>query len=243
MKKVLIIVSWLVGIGTFGALMAFEHVAVKNTMLMDIAIELEQPEDQFFINKEDVMELLLKADDSLKTRSLPAINTDLLEESLKDNPFVSEAEVFSTLDGLLSVHVKQKEAVARVLNPSRHYYLDAEGHPYPTTLNHSARVPVITGVTDSVSIYNAYKVLSAINNEPYFNGWLAEINIHNNGAMELIPRSGKHRVLFGRNTNVTSKLKRLYAFYTHVVTPQNLNTWKTLNVIYKDQLISTKHAI
>jgi cell division protein FtsQ len=104
-------------------------------------------------------------------------------------------------------------------------------------------VPVITGVTDSVSIYNAYKVLSAINNEPYFNGWLAEINIHNNGAMELIPRSGKHRVLFGRNTNVTSKLKRLHAFYTHVVTPQNLNTWKTLNVIYKDQLISTKHAI
>ncbi len=242
MKKALIILAWFVGIAIFGGLMAFEHVAIKNTFLTDIAIELKQPEDQFFINKDDVMELLLKADDSLKTRSLRAINTDLLEERLAANPFVSEAEVFSTLDGLLSVHVKQKEAVARVLNPSRHYYLDAEGHTYPTTVNHSARVPVLTGVTDSTSIYNAYQVLIAIKNQPYFEGWLAEIHIHNNGAMELIPRSGRHRVLFGKNTNVASKLARLHAFYTHVVTPQNLNTWKTLNVIYKDQLISTKHT-
>ena len=243
MKNALIILAWLAGIGTFSALMAFEHVTSKDARLTDSVIELDQPEDQFFINKEDVLKMVLAADDSLKIRSLPAINTHLLEESIMANPFVAEAEVFSTLDGLLSVHVKQKEAVARVLNPIRHFYLDAEGHPYPTTLNHSARVPVFTGNTDSSAVYNAYQVLQAINQEPYFNGWLAEIHVNPNGFMELIPRSGNHRVLFGKNTNVTSKLQRLHTFYTHVVTPQNLNTWKTLNVIYKDQLVSTKHAI
>lgn len=242
MKKIGIILAWLVGIGTFGALLAFEYISVNQTKITDIAIAIDQPEGQFFINKNDVLALLLTADDSLQNRDLRAINTDMLEESITSNPFVAEAEVFSTLDGLLSVHVKQKEAVARVIGTNRHYYLDVEGRPYSTTANHSARVPVITGKSDSTSIYNAYAVLGAIAREPYFKNWLAEVHTTQDDIIELVPLAGNHRVIFGKNLNVTSKLKRLHAFYTQVVTPQNLNTWKTLNVIYKNQLVSTKYT-
>jgi cell division protein FtsQ len=141
------------------------------------------------------------------------------------------------------VHVKQKQAVARVLAPTKHFYLDAEGHPYPTTVNFSAYVPTISGRTDSASIYHAYSVLQEIYAMPYFKNWLAEIHTTTAGNIQLIPATGNHRVLFGSAANAAEKLKMLEAFYTTVVTPENLNDWKTLNVAYQGQLVTTKYSM
>jgi cell division protein FtsQ len=241
MNRVLNISLWFLGIAAVLLLMAFEYSAERKTRVYDIAIELQQPGKQLFVSKEDILQHLDAVDDSLRYRSISAINSTLLEESLENHPFIAEAEVFSTLDGLVSVRVKQKEAAARVISASRHYYLDAEGHPFPTTKSYSARVPVFTGNTDSTNIYQASILLNSIQHEPYFEGWLAEIHIVSDGRFELIPLAGKHRVLFGDTTNSTQKLKKLQAFYGTVVNAENLNDWKTLNVAYSNQLVSTKH--
>lgn len=241
MNRVLNIALWVLGVAAALFLLAFEYTAEKNTLVRDITIELQQPGEQLFINQEDVLQHLDVEDDSLRYRSVSAINSSLLEESLENHPFIASAEVFSTLDGLVSVRVKQKEAAARVIASSRHYYLDAEGHPFPTTKSYSARVPVFTGNTDSTNIYQASILLHRINHEPYFDGWLAEIHIIPDGSFELIPLAGKHRVIFGDTSNATEKLKKLQAFYRTVVNAENLNDWKTLNVAYSNQLVSTKH--
>jgi cell division protein FtsQ len=241
MNRWLNIALWLLGISALVFLLAFEYAAERDVVFRALQIDVEQPAGQLFINREDIAQHLDAVDDSLYYRSISAINSSLLEESLENHPFIASAEVFSTLDGLVSVRVKQKEATARVITASRHHYLDAEGHPFPTTRSYSARVPVFTGNTDSTNIYQASILLQKIDQEPYFDGWLAEIHIVSNGNFELIPLAGKHRVIFGDTTNSTEKLRKLKAFYRTVVNANNLNDWKTLNLAYSNQLVSTKH--
>lgn len=231
----------MLGVAAAVLLGAFESMSESKTPLTSIEILIEQDENQLFINKNDILKVLANQDDSLELRNINAINTALLEESLENHAFIAEAEVFSTLDGLLSVQVEQKLAIARVIHPAKHYYLDAEGHPFPSTKNYSATVPVFTGKTDSTSNYASFSLLNTINTVGFFKGWLAEVHTTANSEIELIPLRGRHRVIFGKNENALEKLKKLKAFYSTVVTEENLDDWKTLNVAYTKLLVSTKH--
>ena len=241
MKKAKKIGFWVLGVGALIFMLAFEKFSESSTLVRDIQIELYQPENQLFLNKEDIKTIVNQTDDSLLLKSINAINTTLLEESLENHPFVAEAEVFSTLDGLISVHVKQKLAFARILDQNEHYYIDAKGHPFPRSESFSAKVPVFTGTMDSTSIQHAYGLMQAIGKVPYFDQWLAEIHITNDRTFELIPVQGKHRVIFGDTTATAVKLAKLEAFYKTAVSQENLNEWKSLNVAYNDLLVSTKH--
>ncbi len=241
MNKAKKIASWVAGCMLFVLLAAFERVSENKTRIQLVEIDIIQSNNQHFINNEDIQEILDKQDDSLLFKSINAINTALLEESLENHPFVAEAEVFSTLDGLLSVQVEQKTAIARIVTPTKHYYLDAKGNPFPTTKSFSARVPVITGATDSTSVFMANALLQTIDNTTYFTNWLAEIHVTSTSQIELIPVKGKHRVIFGTAEDASEKLMKLEGFYKNVVTEENLNQWKTLNVAYNKLLVSTKY--
>jgi len=241
MRTALIITSWVFGFAAVALLVAFEAISEEKTNITSIRIELIQPQNQLFLNKEDIEKMLQKEDDSLLFKTVNTINTGLLEESLLKHPLIAGAEVFSTLDGLLSVQVEQKEAIARVISTTKHYYLDAEGHPFPTTKTFSATVPVFTGLLDSASVTNAYDILNSIQTNAYFKDWLAEIHTNTNREIELIPIQGNHRVIFGNPKNASEKLTKLQGFYKNVVTKENLNDWKTLNVAYNELLVSTKY--
>lgn len=241
MKKAKTIAFWILGFGALIFMLAFENISESSTPVRAIQIELDQPEHQLFLNKEDIKAILNNTDDSLLLKSIRAINTTLLEETLENHPFIAEAEVFSTLDGLISVHVKQKLAIARILQQDEHFYIDANGHPFPCSQNFSAKVPVITGQTDSTQIQSAYWLMQQVNKKDYFNHWLAEIHITKTNEYECIPVLGRHRVIFGDTTNTQMKLAKLEAFYKTAVSPENLNDWKTLNVAFNNLLVSTKY--
>jgi len=241
MRKLLHIASWVLGAAAFMFLVAFEQFSEEQTLIKTVVIELIQHDNQLFLNKQDIVELIDAQDDSLLLRSVNTINTSMLEESLENHPFIADAEVFSTLDGLLSVQVEQKQAIARVIQSNKHYYVDAKGHSFPVTKAYSATVPVFTGKQDSTSLHNACYLLNTIKTNSYFTNWLAEIHTQSNGEIELIPLNGYHRVLFGTTLDAQEKLKKLQVFYTTVVTEKNLNDWKTLNVAYNKLLVSTKY--
>ena len=130
MNRLVHILLWVLGVSATIFLLAFEYVAEQNTTVNNVIVELDQAGNQLFINQEDILQYLEAEDDSIRYRSISAINSTMLEESLENHPFIASAEVFSTLDGLLSVRVKQKEAAARVISTGRHFYLDAEGNPF-----------------------------------------------------------------------------------------------------------------
>lgn len=58
--------------------------------------------------------------------------------------------------------------------------------------------------------------------------------------LDLIPRSGNHRIRFGTVDNVESKLNRLSAFYSNGLTNIGWDEFRTISVEYKGQVVCTK---
>jgi cell division protein FtsQ len=239
-KRAWNIILWLLSFTGTCLLLAFEYAEENSQTVNNIDIELIQPANQLFLNKEDISYLIHKQIDKIIDEPLRTINTHLLEESLENHDFIQDAEVFSTLDGNLSVRVKQKEVIARIIH-AQHRYLDAEGNTLPLNKNFTAKVPVITGRTDSVALSQSYEMIQLLQNTPYFESWLAEIHINQNLSMEFVPTRGRHRVIFGNLDQKEEKLKKLQAFYTTMVNESNLKAWRTLNVSYNNMLVSTKY--
>lgn len=77
--------------------------------------------------------------------------------------------------------------------------------------------------------------------------WRAEIvqivaSTMSNGELklELIPRSGNHRIKFGTVDDVESKLNRLSAFYRNGLTNIGWDKFRTISVEYQGQVVCTK---
>lgn len=77
--------------------------------------------------------------------------------------------------------------------------------------------------------------------------WRAEIvqivaSTMSNGELkiDLIPRSGSHRIRFGTVDDIESKLDRLSAFYRNGLTNIGWDMYRTISVEYKGQVVCTK---
>lgn len=219
---------------------AFEYVSESRETVANIDVKLHQPANQLFISKEDILQIIENQVGKATDAPIASINTHLLEESIDNHPFIKSAEVFSTLDGILHVRVKQKTAIARVMNTPA-YYLDEAGKAFPTSESFSAKVPFITGKIDSATVHEAFELVKLLSQDEYFSPWLAEVHINNLGKFELIPSRGRHRVILGAVDYASNKFKHLKAFYHNCVNEENLNEWKTLDISYQNMLVSTKH--
>lgn len=240
MRRAWNIALWVLGVGALVLLLAFEGNMHGRETVKSVSVEILQPGEQLFLNREDILQLAEKQYSKVVGRAMSGINTNLLEETLENQPHILRAEVFSTLDGKLFILVEQKQAIARIINTQK--YLDAQGNTFPTSKNYSATVPVITGVADSAALAQAYALITEIKKHAALTNWLAEIHISPKHEITLVPINGRHTVVLGDDTNTTDKLNRLIAFYTTVVTPSNLSQYKTLNLKYNNLLISTKYT-
>ena len=68
----------------------------------------------FFINTEMIENMIFSKVDSLIGKAYEDINIYLLEEFVNEHPNIKKAELYLTLDGTLSIDVKQREPLVRV---------------------------------------------------------------------------------------------------------------------------------
>ena len=69
-----------------------------------------------FVEEGEIMELVKNKFGTLKGKPLSSINISLLEKIINTNPFIADAEVFSTIDGKIKIEVKQRMPVVRIVN-------------------------------------------------------------------------------------------------------------------------------
>ena len=58
--------------------------------------------------------------------------------------------------------------------------------------------------------------------------------------VELVPRSGRHRILFGRLEDVERKFDKLLCFYRRGLREIGWDEYSTINVKYSDQVVCKK---
>ncbi len=228
-----------------------------------IIINIKDSSGIDFVDEKDITQIIQNKFGSLAGKSISSINISLLEKIINTNPFIYDAEVFSTIDGKLNIEVKQRIPVLRVINYSNEsFYIDREGIFMPPSEKYTARVPVASGFifdkesqkkariyvdkesTDSLvsktKIDQLFNIISYTNQSSFWNSAIEQLYVNANGEIEMIPRVGNHIVILGDDNFLDEKFKKLFVFYQKGLNKKGWNKYSTINLKYKDQVVCTK---
>ena len=195
-------------------------------------------DDNHFITYETVNKLLIQ--NNADVTSLPKDILDLkeMESRLNNNPMISKAEVFVTVDGILGAKIKQRKPIARVAAATS-YYIDEDGLKMPLSDVYSARVPLITG--SSIEDYETLRPLLLKIREDYFmNNHIVGIEIEPNNELKLFLRVYDLEIAFGKPENIDTKFRNFKAFYQKTVKDSTISAYSMVNLKYNNQVVGTK---
>ena len=173
------------------------------------------------------------------------IETESIENTLRQNPMIKKAECFKTPSGVVRVRIVQREPKFRVITSGESYYVDKEKKTMPTSPNYAAYVPVVSGaVTRTQAVGELFDFITFLEKKPFWNAQIEQIYVTSNKEIELVPRIGEGIILLGSLENYEQKLGKLYKLYTKAFNEiGGWNSYKTIDLRYKDQVVCTRRQL
>ncbi len=219
------------------AIMAFNRPDEK-IVCRDVHITIEEGIMPGFLTSDEVKQMLVTSHVSPIGQSMEYINLRNMEEALEKEDLIENAECYKTQDRTVSVNIRQRIPVVRVMNNhGNDYYVDTHGKPMPHT-DYSCNLIVATG---SISSQYAEKVLAPlaniILNDTFWRNETVQLNVLADGSVELIPRVGNHVVYLGQPTGIAKKLQRLRKFYRYGLNVAGWNHYERISVEFDNQII------
>ncbi len=262
MKRVLIISGWVVLIAGATVLLGFAKSKRNNTPCKSIDVILLQKGGNLFITSDEINALIIKDQGMLAGKAMDKINLLEMERMLKENAFITNAQVYATLDGSITVKVIQKNPIARLMTSNdESYYVDSAGYFMPLTDNCTPRVLVVNGYINEPYALNyknnakvmehdtsvhsvlpsVYRIASYINHDPFLKAQVTQVYVDSAKEFTLIPRVGGQRIILGDTTDLKQKFDKLFALYKDGFNCNGKwNEYATINLKYKHQIICTK---
>mgnify|MGYP000953321913 FL=1 len=209
-------------------------------LLKSVNISFAEDKDNYFITHEMVNNLLIQ--NSGKPLSIKKEKVDLntLETVLDDHEMIEKAEVFSSIDGSLNAHIKQKTPIVRFVSDNVKYYLDGKGDRIPLSENFSARVPVVIGQINDAEKSNYVYLFNEIAKDDFLKKSITGLTILPSGSIVMTNRDYDFKIIFGNPIHVDKKLKNYKAFYKHAIKDTLIKNYKSVNLLFTDQVVCKK---
>ena len=261
--KILTIIFWIALFAGAGVLVGFTEAEHYARTCKNLLISIDYGSADPLITRSGIDSLILKTSGSLKGKPLGYINTGVIEQTIRKQPYVEKVAVYENNEGTLFIDVKQREPLLRVINRNfESFYIDRSGALLPVNPGFSARVPVANGAIDASyyknpefrinimaindSIYfdslltNLYRMAIHMQHDPFMKSQIDQIYVDENGEFELIPRIGNHVILFGKAEDIDLKFNKLYAFYKLGLNNIGWTKYNVINIKYKNQVVCSK---
>lgn len=209
----------------------------------DIDVVFENGEN-LYISYEMVNKLLIQNLDSTKNQAKENLNLNILEEFVQSNEMIENAEIFLSLRGELGAIITQRTPVLRVANNMGSYYFDQQGKKMPLSDNYSARVPITSSEIIENNCKDIVCLANKIKNDSFLRKQIIGINQigkNDSNQFELKTRLGDQTILFGDLKGMDEKIKKLKVFYQKAISDSTLNTYKTINLKFKNQVVCAKY--
>jgi cell division protein FtsQ len=262
-KRLSFVFEWIICVSTLIGTLGFIGKEKSNIKCKSLAVHISDENGNEFITKTDVLDLLNSRGKQPLGKKLNDINIGMLEKLINSNPFVANAEVFSTIDGEVNIDISQRVPILMIINNNdEHFYIDDQGEFIPVSQNYTANVIVANGnifngyaekrifkynlekvdsVTEIQIISQIYDLACFINKDPFWNAQIEQIYVNEQTEIELIPRIGSHRIILGDVSQFDEKFKRLMIFYKQGLNITGWNNYSVINLKYKNQVVCTKN--
>jgi cell division protein FtsQ len=250
-KPLLISFGWLISLAGLVVLMSF--IEIKKAELVCKKVKVYIPGNQYFIDRQEVDNILQTTSHTLIGLRLEKIDIHALENKLKHNPFVEFAKVYVEMDGTVQVEVSQRQPILRMMNRfDQDFYVDEHGLKMPLSENFTAPVLAVNGYIDEMfankvdSLHTAlakdiFKTADFIRTDSLWDAQIAQLYINQDHEIELVPRVGNQRILLGNADSLATKFANLKVFYKQALPLVGWDAYKLINIKYINQVIGVKN--
>jgi cell division protein FtsQ len=196
-------------------------------------------DEHLFVTHETVSKLLIQNQESVTNKPKDIIDLNELESALNSNPMIKQAQVFMTVDGLITAEIEQKKPIARV-STNASYYIDETGSFMPLSTNYTARVPLVTGYIEKNDLGNVHMIAKKVHDDEFLIKHVVVIHQNQDKTIDLKFRSHDFRIHLGSLKLLDKKINNLKAFYKKAMEDSTLDQYKLVNLKFDKQVICTK---
>jgi cell division protein FtsQ len=220
-----------------------------------IVVDIADSNDYHFVTKHQLLNLAYGNSGRFAGKPMKDISVATIESRINVLRELKKAEVYMTVDGIIHIHVDQRNPVMRVMpDNGGDYFVDEEGVVVRRRNLYNPRLHIVEGnVNISSAMLNGVSVLDTsikhsvlkdifplvnyINDDKFWSAQVDQIYIDKNDEIDLIPRAGSHIIHLGTVDNYEGKLRNLVAFYDKVLPVVGWNKYSLINLEFKDQIV------
>jgi cell division protein FtsQ len=229
-RKILFIALWVAIGGGMITLLAAAMRNQKNQRCSGYNIVIKGGKENLFVDESDIRKMLgTVVKGNIKDQPRSAFDLRKMEQTLEDNVWISDAELYFDNKDVLQVTIKERQPIARVFTTAgKSFYVDLNEKRMPLSDKISARLPVFTGFPEKKLLTPRDSIL------------LHDIKITKEREFEMIPLVGNHVVKLGNGSDMERKFNRLYIFYKNILSKTGFDKYKTIDVQYTGQVVGTR---
>jgi cell division protein FtsQ len=231
-------------------LIAFTERMKGDVAVRDIHVKIDNLHENHFLEEADVMHLMQVNRENIKGANLNTLNFKEIENKIKRDPFIKNAEVYSDLKGSLTVNVELRRPVARIVrNDGPDGYIAEDGTVMPVSDKFISRVILLSGpfvrqllrqenMNETAEGKQLMEMLTAIREDEFWKAQLTELDIDNRIRVTLFPQIGDEKIEFGKPENIEMKFKKLKIFYKEILPRVGWNKYNRVNLEYEGQIVA-----
>ena len=240
-KSAIVLIDIAIAVYLVLAITAFNRPDELYNVCSEVKIDIQEGAVKGFLNPDEIKAQLQHAHLYPLGDPMEQVNSRKIEEKLLQNPFVESVQCYKTQSGRVDITLSQRLPVIRVkADNGDDYYVDTYGNIMPNT-QYVSDLVIATG---QISRPYAQKVLSRVGNFLIRNKlWFCQaeqINVLDDGTIEMIPRVGEHIVYLGQPTGLSRKFSRLEKFYKYGLPKAGWNKYSYISVEFDNQIICKK---
>lgn len=248
-KVIQVIVTLVVTVGCVIAISSASHKEIAKTLTgLDIHIKNDKYK---FVDATQVKKEVIANYPDVLHMPVNKVNIGAIEQKLKKNPWVANAQVYIDNKRKIHVNITQRVPVARIFEESGvSYYIDGTMSMMPVSDRYVYYTTVVTGVppiqnnkiSDSANkslMSQITYLVKRIERDSFWSAQVSQINMTTDRNFEIVPVLGNQRIIVGDTSRLDEKLENLLVFYKKVMARVGWDKYEVLDLRYKDQVVAS----
>jgi cell division protein FtsQ len=231
-------------------LIAFTERMKGDVAIGDVKVRIENIHDNHFLDEEDVMKLMNINQTNIRGASLTKVSFKGIEQKIKKDAFIKDAEVYSDLKGNLMVNVELRRPIARIVrNDGPDGYIAEDGTVMPVSEKFTSRVVLIGGsfvpqllkmqnLSSSEEGKKLLEMINIIRKDEFWKAQIAQFDIGSKLMITILPQVGSEKIEFGKPDDLEVKFRKLKIFYKEILPRVGWNQYKRVNLEYAGQIVA-----
>ena len=204
-----------------------------------IDIRFDQKKETL-VDADSVNKLLIQIVQQYNASLKDGIVLNKAEKGIESMSGVRNAEVFSTISGVLVAEIQQKKVRAKVIG-SKPYYIDELGDELSLTSRYEPEVALIRpNEAFEIEGSDVIEILAGIESRELLNKDLKEIKQIGSRRFSLLFNSLPFEVIIGEAVNIEQKMTKLIAFLIKAEQEKSLVQYRIVNLSFNNQVVATK---